>query len=171
MNKYKSLALLISIIFILSFVSTAISAHPGHGSEYDVEEVTTSGGSSSSGSGSVSHASSSSGGSGSSGSGSGSVSHASSSSGGSGSSGSGSGSVSHASSSSTENPSYSVEEVKTNSSVEEIDDKINNTGSDEITDNNEDESNLFSLSNILLLIGVLICGFLGVIILFKLLSN
>ena len=131
MNKYKSLALLISIIFILSFVSTAISAHPGHGSEYDVEEVTTSGGSSSSGSGSVSHASSS----------------------------------------STENPSYSVEEVKTNSSVEEIDDKINNTGSDEITDNNEDESNLFSLSNILLLIGVLICGFLGVIILFKLLSN
>ena len=149
MNKYKSLALLISIIFILSFVSTAISAHPGHGSEYDVEEVTTSGGSSSSGSGSVSHASSSSGGSGS----------------------SGSGSVSHASSSSTENPSYSVEEVKTNSSVEEIDDKINNTGSDEITDNNEDESNLFSLSNILLLIGVLICGFLGVIILFKLLSN
>ncbi|MDO5842061.1 MAG: hypothetical protein Q4Q24_02160 [Methanobrevibacter ruminantium] len=149
MNKYKSLALLISIIFILSFVSTAISAHPGHGSEYDVEEVTTSEGSSSSGSGSVSHASSSSGGSGS----------------------SGSGSVSHASSSSTENPSYSVEEVKTNSSVEEIDDKINNTGSDEITDNNEDESNLFSLSNILLLIGVLICGFLGVIILFKLLSN
>ena len=79
--------------------------------------------------------------------------------------------MSHASSSSTENPSYSVEEVKTNSSVEEIDDKINNTGSDEITDNNEDESNLFSLSNILLLIGVLICGFLGVIILFKLLSN
>ena len=165
MNKYKSLALLISIIFIISFASTAVFAHPGHGSEYDIEEVTTGGGSGSSGSGSASHVSSSSGGSGSSGSGS--ASHVSSSSGGSGSSGSGS--ASHVSSSAIENPS-SVEEIESNSTAEELEEELNNTGSDEISDNNDD-SNLFSLTNIFLLVGVLICGFLGVIIVSKLLSN
>ncbi|MGN0176352.1 MAG: hypothetical protein ACI389_00760 [Methanobrevibacter sp.] len=36
--NYKYLSLLISIIFLISFVSTAICAHPGHGSEY-IEEV------------------------------------------------------------------------------------------------------------------------------------
>ena len=147
MNKYKSLALLISIIFIISFASTAVFAHPGHGSEYDIEEVTTGGGSGSSGSGSASHVSSSSGGSGS----------------------SGSGSASHVSSSAIENPS-SVEEIESNSTAEELEEELNNTGSDEISDNNDD-SNLFSLTNIFLLIGVLICGFLGVIIVSKLLSN
>ena len=36
--NYKHLSLLISLIFIMSFVSMAVCAHPGHGSEY-IEEV------------------------------------------------------------------------------------------------------------------------------------
>ena len=39
--NYKHFSLLISVIFIMSFVFMAVCAHPGHGSEY-VEEVTSS---------------------------------------------------------------------------------------------------------------------------------
>ena len=158
MNKYKILALLISVIFIFSVASAAIYAHPGHGSEY-AEEVT------SSDAGSSSHVS---------GSGGGSPSSGSSSSGSSGSHVSGSGGSSSASFGGSSGSSSDVgdnlensTQNDSNSSIEEVNSTTNDTNSDEVDNNASEENNFFTLSNIILLVCFLLCGFFAVIILSK----
>ena len=173
MNKYKILALLISVIFIFSVASAAIYAHPGHGSEYAEEVTSSDAGSSShvsgSGGGSPSSGSSSSGSSGSHVSGSGGSSSGSSGSYVSGSGGSSSASFGGSSGSSSDvgdNLENSTQN-DSNSSIEEVNSTTNDTNSDEVDNNASEENNFFTLSNIILLVCFLLCGFFAVIILSK----
>ena len=126
--KYKYLAILITVIFILSCLN-GVFAHPGHGTEY-VEEVSSSGSNSPQ---SVSPSTS-----------------------GGGSSHSSGNNVAGSSDTSTnDNLNYN----STNQSA------VNNSSSNLVV--NED-SQLFSITNILIILFALIIGFLAVILIFKL---
>ena len=160
--KYKYLAILITVIFILSCLN-GVFAHPGHGTEY-VEEVSSSGSNSpqsvspSTSGGGSSHSSGSSSGSSSSGGGS---SHSSGSSSGSSSSGGGSShsSGNNVAGSSDTSTNDNLNYNSTNQSA------VNNSSSNLVV--NED-SQLFSITNILIILFALIIGFLAVILIFKL---
>ena len=143
--KYKYLAILITVIFILSCLN-GVFAHPGHGTEY-VEEVSSSGSNSPQ---SVSPSTSGGGSSHSSGSSSGS-----SSSGGGSSHSSGNNVAGSSDTSTNDNLNYN----STNQSA------VNNSSSNLVV--NED-SQLFSITNILIILFPLIIGFLAVILIFKL---
>ena len=143
--KYKYLAVLIITIFIFSCLN-GVFAHPGHGTEY-VEEVSSSGSNSPQ---SVSPSTSGGGSSHSSGSSSGS-----SSSGGGSSHSSGNNVAGSSDTSTNDNLNYN----STNQSA------VNNSSSNLVV--NED-SQLFSITNILIILFALIIGFLAVILIFKL---
>ena len=164
--KYKYLAILITLLFVFSCFN-GVFAHPGHGTEY-VEEVSSSdsspaqsapvyssGGASSQSSGSSQSAAPSSSGSGSSassGSG-GSSGGSSSSSGSSASSGQSSANAGTAGSDTTNsaNISNNTSEVNTSADVQPA---------------NED-SQLFSMTNIIIMLAALVIGFLAVILISK----
>ena len=59
--------------------------------------------------------------------------------------------------------------MESNSSAKEINDTENNLNESD-SENSDEGSELFTLPNILLLIGILLCGFLAVVILSKLFS-
>ena len=162
--KYKKIALLISIIFIISFVASTACAHPGHGSEY-VEEVT-SDVVHSSGSSTPSSSSSSSSSSSQSQSDSSSYSYSSSSK----SSGSGSTySTSDEIQGTTYQESTSGSVVNDNSSEIEV----NKTNKNLTNDSSENTANneLFTVNNVILLICVMLCGFFITVIVSKIVSK
>ncbi|WP_296885191.1 hypothetical protein [uncultured Methanobrevibacter sp.] len=142
--KYKYLAILITVIFILSCLN-GVFAHPGHGTEY-VEEVSSSGSSSP-----QSVSPSTSGGDSSQSSGS--------SSGGSSGGGSSQSSGYNVAGSSDASTNDNLNHNSTNQSA------VNNSSSNLVV--NED-SQLFSITNILIIVFALIIGFLAVILISKL---
>ena len=167
--KYKKIALLISIIFIISFVASTACAHPGHGSEY-VEEVTSdvvhSSGSSTPSSSSSSSSSSPSSSYSQSQSDSSSYSYSSSSK----SSGSGSTySTSDEIQGTTYQESTSGSVVNDNSSEIEV----NKTNKNLTNDSSENTANneLFTVNNVILLICVMLCGFFITVIVSKVVSK
>ncbi len=158
--KYKYLAILITVIFILSCLN-GVFAHPGHGTEY-VEEVSSSGSNSpqsvspsTSGGDSSQSSGSSSGGS----SGGGSSQSSGSSSGGSSGGGSSQSSGYNVAGSSDASTNDNLNHNSTNQSA------VNNSSSNLVV--NED-SQLFSITNILIIVFALIIGFLAVILISKL---
>ncbi len=142
--KYKYLAILITVIFILSCLN-GVFAHPGHGTEY-VEEVSSSGSNSP-----QSVSPSTSGGDSSQSSGS--------SSGGSSGGGSSQSSGYNVAGSSDASTNDNLNHNSTNQSA------VNNSSSNLVV--NED-SQLFSITNILIIVFALIIGFLAVILISKL---
>ena len=135
--KYKFLAFLIALIFLLSCFN-GVFAHPGHGSEYDIEEVPSSSSPSQPAPSSDSDSNDSS-----------------SSSGGSSSPKSGSSSSSSSnhdggtSDSSIINDSDNVSEVNSSS------------------DNQVEEDSLFSITNIILILAALVIGFVAMTLILK----
>ena len=159
------MSLLISIIFIFSFVSMAVCAHPGHGSEY-VEEVPSSQAPATSqvqsSSGESSHSSSS--GDSSSGSSGGS----SSSSGGSGYSSTSKASGGSSSSDLSSDSSSGISEVKDNSTAENVNETNNGTNSS-VNETLSENNGLFTVNNVIMLIIALFSGFFIAVIISKLL--
>ena len=164
--KYKKIALLISIIFIISFVASTACAHPGHGSEY-VEEVTSdvvhSSGSSTPSSSSSSSSSSSY---------SQSQSDSSSYSYSSSSKSSGSGST-YSTSDEIQGTTYqeSTSGSVVNDNSSEI--EVNKTNKNLTNDSSENTANneLFTVNNVILLICVMLCGFFITVIVSKIVSK
>lgn len=158
--NYKYLAILLTLIFVFSCFN-GVFAHPGHGTEY-VEEVSSSDSgsvqsvpsSTSTGGSSQSSSSSASSGSGSSGS----VSSSSSSSGGSSSSGSSSSGQSSSSSGTVSSDTVNSDNGSSNTS--EVNTSTNNQ--EEIQD-----SQLFSITNIIIILAALIIGFSVVMLISK----
>ena len=164
--KYKKIALLISIIFIISFVASTACAHPGHGSEY-VEEVTSdvvhSSGSSTPSSSSSSSSSSSY---------SQSQSDSSSYSYSSSSKSSGSGST-YSTSDEIQGTTYqeSTSGSVVNDNSSEI--EVNKTNKNLTNDSSENTANneLFTVNNVILLICVMLCGLFITVIVSKIVSK